>query len=331
MSNRVDNSELISIIVPVYKVAEYLCRCIDSLIDQTYENIEIILVDDGSPDACPGICDEYARINSKIRVFHKENGGLSSARNYGVTVANGNLIVFVDSDDYVENEYIYDLYNLLTSFDADVAITRIIREDAQGKRKTGLVEFNDQKISPEQAFIEVYSGTRIGWEAYGKIYKKDLLLNNPFPNGLYEDFGCQYKILKDADSIAIGNYEKNYHYVTRPDSILTTEFNKKHLQIFDLCNEMNAYIESYFPEHDYLSYLLYERGIIQIFKLHTLSKNVQKNIYKKYKRLFRSGFYKIVKSKHVSIRSKYYALVLCLGLEPYRIGERVISFIREMK
>ncbi len=296
---RMNNQELVSVIVPVYKVEEYLCRCIDSLINQTYENIEIILVDDGSPDACPQICDEYEKNNTKIRVLHKENAGLSSARNLGVKVSNGNLIVFVDSDDYVEKQYIYDLYELLTKFDADIAITRIIREDAQGKRRTGLVRFTDQRISSEQAFLEVYSGSKIGWEAYGKIYKKELLINNPFPDGLYEDFACQYKILKDSDIVAIGNYEVNYHYVTRPESILTSKFNKKHLHIFDLCNELSVYIKTYFPNHEYLSYLLYERGIIQIFKLHTISKDTQKKIYEKYKKIFRRGFFKIVISMYM--------------------------------
>ena len=103
--------DLITIVVPVYKVEKYLKKCVDSLLCQTYKNIEIILVDDGSPDTCPQLCDEYAQKNSNVVTYHKPNGGLSDARNYGVQKASGDWIVFVDSDDYVESSYVEDLWN----------------------------------------------------------------------------------------------------------------------------------------------------------------------------------------------------------------------------
>ena len=99
-------NELISVVVPVYKVEKQLCRCVDSLIRQTYGNIEIILVDDGSPDGCPALCDGYAKKDSRIKVIHRQNGGLSAARNSGIDVARGEYIAFVDSDDYVADDYI---------------------------------------------------------------------------------------------------------------------------------------------------------------------------------------------------------------------------------
>lgn len=104
---------LISVIVPIYKVENFLHRCIDSILCQTYEQIEIILVDDGSPDRCGNICEEYRKIDSRIRVFHKNNGGLSDARNYGVERANGDFITFIDSDDYIAKDYIEYLYKLI--------------------------------------------------------------------------------------------------------------------------------------------------------------------------------------------------------------------------
>ena len=104
--------KLVSIIVPIYKVEKYLKQCLDSILNQTYENIEIILVDDGSPDNCGKICDEYASNDKRIRVIHKENGGLSSARNAGLDVATGEYISFIDSDDYVSENFIKRLYDL---------------------------------------------------------------------------------------------------------------------------------------------------------------------------------------------------------------------------
>lgn len=108
-----EKEDLISIVIPVYKVELYLEKCIESIINQTYKNLEIIIVDDGSPDNCPKICDEYAQKDNRIKVIHKENGGLSDARNAGIDVAAGKYIAFVDSDDYVSNDYIEYMYNLI--------------------------------------------------------------------------------------------------------------------------------------------------------------------------------------------------------------------------
>ena len=114
-----ENLPLISIIVPIYKVEKFLTRGIESIVNQTYSNLEIILVDDGSPDWCPGMCDEWARKDSRIRVIHKQNGGLSDARNAGMKISNGEYISFVDSDDWIENKFIEKLYKGLVEFDCD--------------------------------------------------------------------------------------------------------------------------------------------------------------------------------------------------------------------
>ncbi len=120
--------EKISVIVPIYKVEEYLHRCIDSIINQTYTNLEIILVDDGSPDNCPMICDEYAKKDSRIRVIHKKNGGLSDARNAGLEIATGEYIGFVDSDDWIHKDMYHILYKNIIEKDADIAECSIKKE-----------------------------------------------------------------------------------------------------------------------------------------------------------------------------------------------------------
>lgn len=116
------NNPLITVIIPCYKVEQYLPKCINSVLTQTYTNLEIILVDDGSPDNCGNICDNYAQKDSRIKVIHKTNGGLSDARNKGIDIAHGEYITFIDSDDYVSNDYIEVLYNLLKENNAQMSI-----------------------------------------------------------------------------------------------------------------------------------------------------------------------------------------------------------------
>ena len=124
---------LISVIVPVYKVEQYLDECVQSIINQTYKNLEIILVDDGSPDRCPEMCDEYARQDSRIKVIHKPNGGLSSARNAGIDIARGEYIGFVDSDDYIAHDMYEKLYNAFEGTEKIFAVKCNYKRLAEGK------------------------------------------------------------------------------------------------------------------------------------------------------------------------------------------------------
>lgn len=117
--------DLISVIVPVYKVEKYINKCVDSIINQTYTNLEIILVDDGSPDNCGNICDEYAKKDNRIKVVHKENAGVSSARNIGLEKSSGKYITFIDADDYVEKNYCEELLNILKIENADCVACRL--------------------------------------------------------------------------------------------------------------------------------------------------------------------------------------------------------------
>ena len=114
--------DLISVVVPIYNVENYIKKCVDSILSQTYKNLEIILVDDGSPDNCPQICDEYAQKDNRIKVIHKENGGLSDARNAGIDISKGKFITFIDSDDYIEKDYVEVLYNSIKENASDMAI-----------------------------------------------------------------------------------------------------------------------------------------------------------------------------------------------------------------
>ena len=212
-------NELISIIVPVYKVEKYLNRCIDSILNQTYTNFECILVDDGSPDNCPTICDEYAKIDSRIKVIHKSNGGLSSARNAGLDICQGEYICFIDSDDWVSPLYLEKLYINLKKSHAQIAICETLSIDSDGKiiDKTYL---NDVILSLNQIFLELVNSNAFVYNIVcNKLFKKDIFKKIRFTTGkLYEDFIIIHSIYACCSSI-VTIHQGLYFYVHRYDSI----------------------------------------------------------------------------------------------------------------
>lgn len=223
----------ISIIVPIYNVEKYLKKCIDSLINQTYKNLEIILVDDGSPDKCGEICDQYKTIDSRIVVIHKKNGGLSDARNCGVKASTGDYITFVDSDDYISNDYVEYLFNLLISKNADMSI--IMPHKFKENDKDFFKEVNERVIlySPNEALKVMLYQKKFSNSAYGKLYKKELIKDIKFPVGkLYEDVGTTYKyILKCKNKIVYSNQHK-YFYLIRNNSIMRSAYKKNDKDYF---------------------------------------------------------------------------------------------------
>ena len=218
---------LISIIVPIYKVEKYLPRCIDSLINQTYQNLEIILVDDGSPDRSGEICDEYAKKDSRIVVVHKPNGGLSDARNKGLDVANGDYVMFVDSDDWIEKESCEILVNLAKEKKSDVVSFAMTDVYDNGKKIPSKTPYGTKIISSEEAIKAIlYNHSQFGIfnRACNKFYSKSLLLDTRFPVGkLTEDQGFTYKILHKAKRICVCENHL-YNYYRRSGSISFFEF-----------------------------------------------------------------------------------------------------------
>lgn len=239
---------LISVIVPVYKVEEYLKKCIDSIINQTYKKLEIILVDDGSPDSCPQICDQYAKLDDRIKVIHKTNGGLSDARNAGMAVASGKYISFIDSDDYIDS----NMLNILL----DVAI----KNNCQVVQ-CGTVKFNygeDVNANKNNLAVKVYSTTDALFElindrslvqtVWNKLYSADVALTEFFPKGkLNEDEFWTYKIFAKSTKIAEINADM-YFYLQRNSSIMGEQYSIKRLDALQAKTERQDFIQNNFPE-----------------------------------------------------------------------------------
>ena len=218
--------ELISVIVPVYNVEKYLEACINSILCQTYKNIEIILVDDGATDRSGKICDLYLKKDSRIKVIHKENGGLSDARNYGMKAATGECLVFVDSDDIVSADYVLHLYQLCKVNKTEIAVCQFCHCTNQSNAKFTLCQ--TQKVySSKAAIINMLYQKDILVSVGSKIFRRKIFDQTEFPVGLlFEDSAVMYRLFEKAKSIVVSD-AKLYGYVHRNDSITTKKFSKK--------------------------------------------------------------------------------------------------------
>ncbi len=238
---------LISVIIPVYKVREYLPKCIDSVIGQDYENLEVILVNDGSPDDCGEICDEYASRDGRIKVIHKPNGGLSSARNAAIDVSKGEYLTFVDSDDCIDSDYCSFLYGLLEKHGADISVTPFRPVDIDGNDRSRQFSGAESVLGAETAMKVMFARDSISWAAQGKLYKRSLFDGVRYPVGaLMEDKATTYKLYAKCDRIAYCDTPK-YNYLLRQGSIMHSKVTDKHIAAFDIQLELDRYIGEHFP------------------------------------------------------------------------------------
>jgi len=249
----------ISIIVPVYNMEKYLEKCLDSIINQSYKNLEIIVVNDGSNDNSQKIIDKYLRKDNRIKSFCKENGGLSSARNFGIEKATGKYICFIDSDDYVNLDMIELMVNKIILENSDVCICDIIDETEDGTINSILKGVNFSELTIENVLISLPS-------ACNKIFKKDIF-NIEFPkNKYYEDLGTIPIILSNCSTISYVN-EPLYHYIQRSGSIMHQKnYNKKLEDIFYVLERLytDSLLKTKYEEeleYMYIKYLLHDASL----------------------------------------------------------------------
>ena len=264
---------LISIIIPVYKVEKYLEKCIKSVLSQTYKNLQIILVDDGSPDNCGNICDDYARVDNRIEVIHKANGGLSDARNVGLKAARGEYIGFVDSDDYVSNEMFENLYNTLISNDVDVSICNfyivIDNKNIIKNADNGVKIYNKLEI-----LKEILLDKKIQSYAWNKLYKRELFEDIEYPIGKkYEDIGTTFYILEKCNKIVVSG-SPEYYYLTRGDSIVNNNTEGTVIDYISLISDRYDYIDKKYKElKKYNDYYITKTLITAFTDAHYLKNN----------------------------------------------------------
>lgn len=227
-----NRNPLVSVIIPVYKVEGQLDRCVASIVNQTYRNLEIILVDDGSPDGCPAICDDWSERDQRIAVIHQANAGLSSARNAGLDAMHGEYVAFVDSDDYVDSQFIARLLSVMQKTNAEMSICAICQEDEHAALMPDNRILCKQMsiLGGRQCLSHLFGDDCINYVVvWNKLYTASLWRDIRFPVGkLHEDEFTTYKIVDQCKIIALVP-EALYHYVQHSDSIMHNTYSIRNL------------------------------------------------------------------------------------------------------
>lgn len=237
----------ISVIVPAYNVENYIDKCISSLLKQTFSNYEIILVDDGSTDRTGAICDRIGNENSIVHVYHKTNGGLSDARNFGIEHANGRFITFIDSDDYVSNSYLKTMYDMITNGNeidiAMVSTQEILEEDCPEIKEADTIV-----VSTDEAIKRMLLRQGFQHCGVGKLYQRSLWKTFRFPIGrLYEDYLTTYYVFSKAKKIALKD-NKSYYYIQRAGSIMHYTCSERTITLLDVADEVTSFIIKRWPK-----------------------------------------------------------------------------------
>ncbi|WP_224773291.1 glycosyltransferase family 2 protein [Metabacillus idriensis] len=240
----------VSVVVPIYNVEKYIYRCIDSIINQTYSNIEIILVDDGSTDKCGEIIKDFSKADSRIKIIHKKNGGLSDARNKGMEYVSGEFVLFVDSDDWLDTKIIEEMINNCLKYNADIVQTAfyyayddyLLLDNRIFSKDDHIIILNNISLMSELVINE-----RVKNFAWGKLYKTDLIKDIPFEKGvLFEDVFWAHKVMHRVNKYVILNQPLCYYY-QRSDSIVST-YTLKNLDIIKGLKKRHKFIEEYYKD-----------------------------------------------------------------------------------
>ena len=307
---------MISIVVPVYNVEKYLERCVDSLINQTYENIEILLIDDGSKDNSGQMCDEYANKDSRITVYHKENGGLSDARNYGMDRAKGEYIIFIDSDDYVEPDMMEFLIGSIG--DCDMATCGVFDDYASER----IVGYLGEELSFEtdniEAFRLILIGDVVKVSVCCKLIKTEIARKQRFPVGrLYEDAFFNNDLMLNVKRVKI-NTRPFYHYVHRQGSITTTPFKDKDMDVVFAYQEAKRRFGEYSQIKNEVELRLYWAYFVILDRILLLEEYNCVPEYTEVVRYLKKNWTGILKTKYFTLKRKIAVIALKLNVKLYR-------------
>lgn len=273
--------KLISVIIPIYKVEDFLDECIASVVGQSYKNLEIILVDDGSPDNCPVICDEWALKDLRIKVIHKLNGGLSDARNVGIAVASGDYISFVDSDDWIDPKMYEMMMSAIETENADICSCGIMASYANKQEQ---LKIHSVVGNSEDILNMIYSDTAYPVATWNKLYRRELWDEFCFPVGkICEDTFTTYLLVDRARKIVqIG--DPLYHYRIRDNSIMTSAFCSKRMDEEEAWRCNYEYMKSNYPRIYPMAFEFYLQKVNVL--IHAIPTAERKNFEAEYKYLY---------------------------------------------
>lgn len=319
--------DLISVIVPIYNVEKYLKKCIDSIINQTYKNIEVILVDDESPDNCPRICDEYKEIDNRIKVIHQKNMGLSGARNSGIDFAKGKYIMFQDSDDTIEPDCIKKLYDLVKKDKTILAVCGRYYEFEDGTKYCKYKEKITKVYNFEDAIEEMNNYYYFDMSAGGKLYKKEIFDDIRFPIGkLSEDFFVMYKIFMKAKRISYTS-DPLYNYLQRQNSISRNK--KVNTQFIDAAYEQMKDLENYSEKMKIIVHTAYASSYLTVIDMYIKQKiKCPKEMIKKAKIVIKENKKYIKNNRNISKSKKIQFNIFYFNYLIYKI---IFTVYRKIK
>lgn len=305
----------ISVIVPVYKAEQYLKRCVKSILEQTYQDFELILVDDGSPDNSPSLCDEWAKNDNRIHVIHKENGGASSARNAGLKEATGNWVTFADSDDWLDKTALKTLYDLAKKYNVPMVIggMRVVQEytDTKTTAKQDAVVLSRTDLMSRFFRLNGEPDTHRVW---GMIVQRNILDGYTFIEGkMNEDVEACYYLARKCEA-AVYTDAPLYNYFKNVEGVTNSGFNKKKLDLLDIWDVVQKQVEQYTPEYSYACMMNCKRARFTLLTQMYLNGYDHRDPFmietkKKLKNEVRGAFWKLLRWK-MPISRKFLLILL---------------------
>lgn len=312
-------SDLISVTVAVYNTEKFLAKCMDAILAQTYKNIEIIAVDDGSKDGSLGILQEYEKKDSRVKAIHQENGGLAAARNTGLEHANGKYVCFLDSDDYIEEDYLEQLYQCLTQNDADVAVCGYYKELPNGRTEDMLLGI-EGIVERDEAIANMYMHNSFGAYSWNKLFKmsivKEYNIRYDLELRMTQDLYWSTLYMKQIKKAAYVN-KPLYHYIYNEDSAVhkikkTGKFNKKfltsikaHEKTKEVLKDESEFVRLSFSERYVNTYM---RLVVNMYYSHNRDKNLIRLAHKN----VRKNIGHFLKSKHYKKSQRLGALLIAV-------------------
>lgn len=307
----------ISVIVPVYKAEQYLERCVKSILEQTYQSFELILVDDGSPDGSPILCDKWAEKDSRVHVIHKKNGGASSARNAGLKIAKGNWIAFADSDDWLDRNALKTLYDLANQYNVPMAIggMRVVQKYTDAS----IVMKQEAKVLSNADLMSRFfrlNGEPDTHRVWGIIVQRNILDGYTFIEGkMNEDVETCYYLARKCEG-AVYTSKPVYFYFKNVEGVTNSGFSKKKLDLLDVWNIVQKQVEQFTPEYRYACEMNCKRARLTLLTQMSLNGYDHHDPFmietkKRLKREVRKAFWELMRWK-MPINRKIILTLVCL-------------------
>jgi glycosyltransferase involved in cell wall biosynthesis len=316
----------ISVIVPVYNVEKYLEKCIDSILSQTFKDFEVILVDDGSKDRCGIICDKYESLDNRVKVIHKTNGGLSSARNSGLEIASGEYVVFVDSDDWIDKNMYQELYNEAKKHNADIVQCKFIKAKDENVSIYNNESNEAEVIRNLEALCNLYNEkcieTVVTWN---KLYRRYLFNDIVFPNGkIHEDQFTTYKLLYKANKVVLVDKEF-YYYRQTPNSIMNSDFNMSRLDFLEALDQRLEFFKKINNEFLYKQTIKTYVNVLKEYYFKCQNSKNEEQILKIIREKYKKKFIECINNNEVSFKDKVINTIFLISPGIYKNMKKMIE------